>query len=311
MHMARMWVTEGCNAFCHYCFNAQKRQSYKMDVEHFESLCHYFQKCKFDKIAIMGGEPTTHPDFQKLMIISQTYFGIVYLYTNALKVDVLNSFSPRETDSIIYNFNFSSQFDSDRFLLDYPGERILDVVIHTKTDVDYVSNEILRVTGMSIERIRCQLVFDYCANIFKDKRILVDKLNNVYNFVKNANPNIKITFESNLPLCFTFGESLPPFTINTICPEEAVLVDGQYNACFCNVFPNKLINMFRNNEIVPFTILRNYSRTFSTEQRLKGLNKICKDCLLYGVQCNGKCFISQDSITREDIVSNTKLTWFE
>ena len=306
-----MWVTEGCNAFCHYCVNANRRHSSKMEVNRFELLCRYFKRCHFDKIAIMGGEPTTHPDFHDFMTIAQNYFDTVYLYTNALKVDTLKTFSPREGDIVVYNFNFASQLDKGKFLLEAPGDRILDVVIHTKIDVEYTSNEILRVAGLSPERIKCQLVLDNCSNIFKYKSVLIDKLNGVYENVVQANQRINITFESNLPLCFTFGESLPPFKVNTICPDEAVLIDGQYNACFCNVFPNKLINMFRGNEIIPFSILRNYSRTFSLEQRLKGLKKICKDCLLFGTQCNGKCFISQDSITRNDIISNTKLTWFE
>lgn len=308
--MARMWVTEGCNAFCHYCVNARSRSNYSMDLPHFESLCKYFFKNGFDKIAIMGGEPTTHQSFAQIMSISQSYFKEVYLYTNALNLDALATFKPRASDLIVYNFNFSDQLVIDKFLLSSPGERILDVVINTKTDADYIIEEIMRVTNLAPDRIKCQLVLDNCANIFKHKQLLIEKLNCIYNSVIQCDPAIRISFESNLPLCFTYGESLPPFHENTICPNEAILIDGRYNACFCNIYPVKLINMFEGENLIPFSILRNYTRMFSSELRLRSLSKICKDCLMYGDQCNGKCFISQESISREDIVANTKLVWF-
>lgn len=309
MHMARMWVTEGCNAFCHYCLNARSREKHQMDTQHFTALCEYFKRNSFDKIAIMGGEPTIHPNFEEIMAISQKYFDIVYLFTNAINCSVLNLYKPRENDTIIYNFSFANNLNKKSFLLDYPGKRHLDIVIGNETDTEKITENILRVSSIDTTRIECNLVIDNCINIFKYKSLLIEKINEIYNNVRLQNPLVRIQFQSNLPLCFTYGEKLPPHTLNTICPNEAVLVDGEYNVRFCNLFSDKLVNMFKDDNLIPFKILRNYARAASIGLRKKSLEKVCKDCLFYGDQCNGKCYIPQDTILRDDILNNTKLPW--
>ena len=77
LHGVRMWVTEGCNASCHFCLNAKARGMSSMEIERFQRLCEYFSFHRFDKIAIMGGEPTLHPDFNSIMQIAQKYSSLL------------------------------------------------------------------------------------------------------------------------------------------------------------------------------------------------------------------------------------------
>ena len=84
LHGVRMWVTEGCNASCHFCMNAKGRSHAQVELDKFQKLCLYFRQNGFDRIAIMGGEPTIHPDFIKIMDYAQEYFPTVYLFTNAI-----------------------------------------------------------------------------------------------------------------------------------------------------------------------------------------------------------------------------------
>ena len=308
LHGVRMWVTEGCNAFCPFCMNARERTNAQMDLKKFYQLCQYFAQNSFDKIAIMGGEPTIHPDFIHIMHTAQHYFRYVYLFTNALEKETLMQYTPRKEDVIIYNFHYSYALDEQNLLLDRLGERILDIVIDDYTDIEKTINEIFRVATYDKNNLKIRLVINSSCNIFKQKEFIVKNVNEIYDRIKR-DKDIHISFECNAPLCFTVGSSLPPFQQNTFCHSNSVLIDSSYNVRFCNLFTTPLINMFQEDKIIPLTILSNYVEMSYLRLRLNCLDKICKDCLLYNVQCNGKCHIGQDIIKREDIVKTTKLPW--
>jgi len=144
MHMVRMWVSAGCNALCSHCMNVSARTQAQMPFLRYEALCDYFKINGFDKIAIMGGEPTIHPDFSRILIKAQQCFETVYLFTNALKADELCKYEPRTQDVIIYNFSFSTTLSQEKLLLNKKGERILDVVVNHDSDIKYLENEINR-----------------------------------------------------------------------------------------------------------------------------------------------------------------------
>ena len=309
LHGVRMWVTEGCNASCHFCMNAQSRSNNIMEFHKFERLCQYFNQNHYDKISIMGGEPTTHPEFINIMQTAQRYFGHVYLFTNAIQKKELLMFTPREQDTIIYNFNFSKLLSEDKLMLSKPGSRVLDVVINNATNPKSVVEEITRITKLSRNRINIQLVLDNMENIFSQKKFYIKIINEIYQSLSSID-GIQVKFECNAPLCFSAGEQLPPFTPNAICSPTSVLIDGQYNVRMCNIYTGVLTNMFRGDYLIPYKLLENHITLAHAKAREECLMKICKDCLYYGRQCNGKCLIAQPKVSREDIILNTSLSWF-
>lgn len=304
-----MWVTEGCNASCHFCMNAKGRSHSQINIEKFTKLCLYFSQNGFDRIAIMGGEPTIHPDFLRIMEIAQKYFSIVYLFTNALLDSKLFKYEPRESDTIVYNFNFSKNLKPETILLEKLGKRVLDVVIDKDSNIVELSKEILRVVSFDYEKIKVQLVINNCLNIFKYKDIIVSKVNDLYNSL-NVEPRINKVFECNAPMCFTIGTNLPPFKQNSICEPRSVLIDGDCNLR-CNLYNEPLINMFNVNGMIPFAIVKNQIELAYYKSRISCLEKICKYCIFYNNKCNGKCIIGQDDISEEDIVSITNLPWLK
>lgn len=305
-----MWVTEGCNASCHFCMNAKGRSHSQINIEKFTKLCLYFSQNGFDRIAIMGGEPTIHPDFLRIMEIAQKYFSIVYLFTNALLDSKLFKYEPRESDTIVYNFNFSKNLKPETILLEKLGKRVLDVVIDKDSNIVELSKEILRVVSFDYEKIKVQLVINNCLNIFKYKDIIVSKVNDLYNSL-NVEPRINKVFECNAPMCFTIGTNLPPFKQNSICEPRSVLIDGDCNLRFCNLYNEPLINMFNVNGMIPFAIVKNQIELAYYKSRISCLEKIRKYCIFYNNKCNGKCIIGQDDISEEDIVSITNLPWLK
>jgi len=312
MHMVRVWLTEDCNALCQFCMNSSSRGKDRMSLEKFELICSYFHDNGFDKIAIMGGEPTIHPQFGEMMFAAQKYFECVYLFTNAIQSNRLLSYHPREKDSIIYNFHFAKHINEKSLLLDESGERLLDVIVDYNSPIEEMLTDILTINKIASNRTRVQLVLNNSSNIFKHKEIIVSNINSLYERLKNN--GVKVSFECAAPLCFTFGTNLPEHNHNTICPQEAVLIDGSYNVRFCNLYSSKLVNLFTGasqDTIIPFQILRNYVTMESFRNKSLCLDKICKDCLYYGTVCNGKCHIGQEIISREDIVEHTLIPWLK
>ena len=303
LHGVRMWVTEGCNASCHFCLNANDRTNSYMEIDKFSLLCNYFIRHGFDKIAIMGGEPTIHPDFISIMEIAQSCFSQVYLFTNALDSKKLVQFVPRENDVIIYNANFAKNLTKEKLLLSKPGKRVLDVVINTQSNTDILEKEIFQI-------IHIQLVIDNKCNIFTEKHAVVQHVNQLFKYL-SAVENADVHFECNAPICFTAGTDLPKFKQNTICTPTSVLVDGSYNVRFCNIYPHPLINMFKDGQLIPFRILENYIELAYKQLQMECLSKICRDCLYFDRLCNGKCYIGQEIITREDIEKNTNIPWLK
>ena len=107
---------------------------------------------------------------------------------------------------------------------------------------------------------------------------IYNNINNIYNNL-NFEPRINKIFECNAPLCFTVGVELPPFQVNTFCSPRSLLIDGDYNLRFCNLFNEPLINMFNENWIVPFSLVKNQIELAYYKSRILCLEKICKDCV--------------------------------
>lgn len=310
MHLLRTWVTEGCNAFCPHCMNINSRSNYQMDTFRFEQMCKYFQDNGFDTISIMGGEPTIHPDFEKIMSLAQSHFSIVYLFTNGLNSHTLKKYKPRENDTIIYNSLFINKWIPGTLMLKNKGKRIIDVVINQHTKVDLLTRTLLKLLYASNGQPEIQLTIDNSTNIFLHRAIIAKNINEVYDQLVTKY-HAQVTFQCGAPMCFTYGLKLPPYVPRAICPQEAVLVDGNFDVRFCNIQTDKLINLFNNNDLIPFHILKNHIYLQSYKNQQIVLDKICRYCLLYGIQCNGKCHVSQNKIKAIDIINNTSLPWIK
>ena len=308
LHAVRMWVTEGCNASCHFCMNASGRKNGVMDVDRFKCICDYLKKNDFDKVFLMGGEPTIHPFFGEICHIAQDYFQTVYLFTNALCEEPLLQFHPRENDIVIYNASFLHKITPNKLLLSYPGKRIIDVVITTSDfNLNYVE-DIVRAYRLSPERISVQLVIDSICNVFREKKILLENLNNTYTYLRGEGVNA--SFECGLPVCFTYGEKLPDKIVKKAkCDTSAILIDSHFNLRLCNVHSDILVNLFNGDKLIPYQIVKNYIEMAKLQNQLASLKKICRKCILYDTTCNGKCHIPLSTIKMSDIVENTKLPW--
>lgn len=310
LRMVRIWVAEGCNAFCPHCMNASERTSVEMDIDHFYSICQYFAENGMTKVSLMGGEPTTNKAFPEMYRIAQRYFPEVLLFTNGINEQALKTCYPRPSDAIVYNFYHSNVLDKERLLLGREGDRIMDIVVDGTSNICKIVNEAYRITLLGNGGVSLHLVLNNSTDIFSDRKRIAKNLTLLYDELIRI-PNSRVTCQISAPYCFIYGLKLPPHQYSSICPEEAVLIDGSYNVRFCNLHSKQLINLFQNDTVIPFQILRNYVRNESAKMRTIAFEKICHKCILFQTKCNGKCHIFQDCITEDSIINNTELPWLK
>ena len=305
MRSIRVFLTDVCNANCKNCLNqALRTSSTYMNKEKFKQLCSHFQDNNVLGIKIMGGEPTLHPDFSEFLQIAQSHFKKVSVFTNSIN-DQICKFKPRETDGISYNFRFHQHITPQKMLLDYPGYRSFEIVIDKHSDDKQIIHDVLAMSKRFEDRPIAMLTIDCTSRIFHDKELIVSKFENIYQqLVDNG---MRVDIDHAMPFCFTYGTKIPIHSKGALCnPDCSGLIDANFNLHYCNQTHEILINLFENDQIIPFKIIENYIQMYYCHRQLKALKKICVNCMLYNTICNGGCYITKDINTSDDILMNTK-----
>lgn len=295
----RVYVTENCNAKCSSCFNANSRSNAEMPPDVFEELCGYLCANGIKNLKIMGGEPTVHKDFLRIIDIAKKFFPKIAIFTNALNENI-HKVVLREHDSIVYNFNFASAFTKDKFVLQQPGYRSLEVQVRVGTDEKHLLQKLLEILELGKGRLATAFTLDCTSNILQAKSILLQKLRFLTeSFLKN---NIPYCFDHTLPLCFLYKAGFAVGKTNGLCHfGDCGLIDASLNLRFCNQYPDRLICLKQNGQFIPWSIVTNrLLRTFFQNQ-IAVLSKACKDCIFYGSKCNGGCWMGKDLMSENDV----------
>lgn len=315
MRSIRLLITEKCNANCKNCFNKNYRNSKDMDFMLYCKLLSYLSKHGFDKIKIMGGEPTVHPCFSNMINKAQQYFDSVIIFSNALN-DKIFDVELREKDSIVYNAQFINEnFDIDKLLINQNGTRIQEVQIYSDMDtngfINNIDNMLTRAESkyghkVLSEKISFNLTLNCSENIFLNRNVLIRKWNKIYNYIKSKRYDIAI--DHSIPLCFFVNTDMKiKQSVWKCTPKCAGLIDTDLNLRYCNQQPKVLLHIYEDNRFVPIGKIDNYLHMEYLNKTFNNMDKICKDCPFFNKKCNGGCFIHKDYITKEDIIFNTNL----
>lgn len=282
----RILVTENCNAKCPHCFNASYREKKEIDINTYIRLCEYLSSNNIRRIRIMGGEPTVHSSFEEIIKISQSYFESIVIFSNAMNNRIAN-IHPRSDDSIVYNFRFiSPHFNINKFLLNKPGRRRLEVQIGSKTNIE---NIICKLSFFkNIPHLKINLTLDCMENVFDNKKVLEEKFTLVSDFIKN-DLNTDYIIDHIIPSCL-FGEKIK--TPDALCSINcAGLIDSSLRLRYCNQYPVDLGNILDScgdfisyDEITAKLKIGYYSKIALLE------NSKCNDCNSFLHKCNGGCF---------------------
>lgn len=306
MKSIRVLVTNGCNASCPNCINkAVRHNSNIMSANVFRELSEYFSNNGVKNIRIMGGEPTIHPHFSQIIEIAQRYFERVTIFTNAIN-ETISNISPRELDSINYNFSFSEFFNEKKLLSDKPGTRIFEVVISRKTNLGVLLDRLNDLHRYRLNQVIISLSLDCTENIFLYRTILVEKFEKAY--IACNEYGYEVIFDHSLPICFIYGTQIPIRKEGAMCSGDcAGMIDSDLKIHFCNQVSKDNISIKEKEKFIPFSVLINYLNLIHMKNQVKVLEKICMYCPFYGRFCNGGCFVHSDTISKQDILNNTSL----
>ena len=120
-------ITDVCNRNCPYCFAefklnrgtqripSDKKERY-ISMEKFLLYLDFLEKSSDDKLKLLGGEPTLHPRFTKLVDIGLERGFEVTIFTNGLWNDVVVDYFKKDINgrvSFVFNLN-EPEFQTER-----------------------------------------------------------------------------------------------------------------------------------------------------------------------------------------------------
>ncbi len=111
--MANIVLTYKCNLNCPYCFANEfvNKTSQSISFEDFLKAYYFIKKTPQERIGIIGGEPTLHPDFEKIIKFlnlenKKDKFNIpIQIFTNGLEIDKYIDFLHKGNYSLLINCN--------------------------------------------------------------------------------------------------------------------------------------------------------------------------------------------------------------
>lgn len=110
--MTNIFLTRRCNLSCPYCFADEfvNKDSAEISLENFEFVLNFIKSSKKERIGLIGGEPTLHSSFEKIMkiLISDDEVNDVIVYTNGLEIDKYLDLFMHEKIALLINCNSPS-----------------------------------------------------------------------------------------------------------------------------------------------------------------------------------------------------------
>lgn len=122
--MANIMINQVCNLACPYCFANEyvnkpetcKNHKQNISIENFRTALKFISKTQ-SHVGIIGGEPTLHPEFEKLLkiIIENPVIQTANLFTNGIEVDKYHLILANRKFTYLVNCNSSSNMGQEKY----------------------------------------------------------------------------------------------------------------------------------------------------------------------------------------------------
>lgn len=108
--MANLVITSKCNLHCSFCFardhlRDNTRENSFLSIENFIDFLDYISDSGMDEVRLIGGEPTLHPQFARLLELAYQRFSKVVIFSNGMinetALSVLEAVSPEKITVMI------------------------------------------------------------------------------------------------------------------------------------------------------------------------------------------------------------------
>lgn len=309
MSQVRLYLTENCNASCPWCFNKNTRDPEKdMDTKKCLQLIDYLAASKVDRLQIMGGEPTLHPDFVEIYKYAFPKFRKVSLFTNGLHKEVLKQIPLSYSSGLNINFNFVDE-NIDPEIVRQWTPLTTEVVIRRETDVKSLIDKMTKVHNTVVDLegyIMFNLTIDCTLDVFKYKDEIFPKVEEIFDWALQ-HPEYHFGWDHRYPRCLMSDSFLQKsvqlkckpydkehnfYMINfclgyTTC---AGLITADFRLTHCNQYQGNYLPIFNEDgSIISYNKFRNFLAVESMAKYSSLQNSSCMECEYYMAKCNGGC----------------------
>lgn len=160
--MANIVLTTQCNLHCVYCFANEfvNRQTNEMSMDNFEECLRFLSFDPNERIGLIGGEPTLHPEFKRILgRLIDSPFKSVCVFTNGILLDRYLTELRNGRFQILINLNAPDMIGDHAF------SRIMDnmdLMIHSL----YMAEQV----GVGINLYKPDMDYQYLLDTLKKYR---------------------------------------------------------------------------------------------------------------------------------------------
>ena len=258
---------------------------------------------------IMGGEPTIHPDFEKMIIEATKYYQNIELFTNGTKINevisipnIINLHWQNRFQFIVNGYQFdptkTENFDVNKF-----SSIILFYVIpFDEEENNKIIEKIIKIAKFNPKFIFA-ISLDTSINIL-DEEIAKTYRKRYVNFLKNTFPFIynRANVDHPIPHCFFTQEIIsdlyeigigPIHLLNKYrpcCDQNIGLVNTDWSLEYCNQTRINLGNI-KGKTIPEITKMLQLAPKMKYEL-VKTISEKCANCPAFST-CKAKCWCGQ------------------
>lgn len=116
--VANLMLTKQCNLHCPYCFANEfvNKDSELMSFDSFRKALQFLSTNPDEKIGLIGGEPTLHPEFKKMLAyLIDSPFRFVSIFTNGIKLEPYFNELRDSKFHILINVNEPEKVGTERY----------------------------------------------------------------------------------------------------------------------------------------------------------------------------------------------------
>jgi len=305
--MANLILTTDCQRKCSYCFAQEDRdKNIAFTWDNFITASNFISTIEPKLVNLLGGEPTLHKDFPKILEYLILNDFLIQVFTNGIvsekRMDeiykVLKSITLREgqlkfgvnvnkkEDRSVNETEMQNEFFKRFYKITYPAFTIYE----KGTDLSFLSDLIQKYLLEPVIRLGIAMPVIGGKNKYLPIDQYRDAAQSIINLSKNS-PNITITFDCGFPLCMFDMAEIRELSQNEnnnfsfVCGQP---LDIYPDLTITNCYPLSKLCKVNIKDFKNITEVYDFFRTgFMTPIGIYGQQ--CLDCQFFMKICFGGC----------------------
>ncbi len=300
-------INNYCNLQCEFCFAKNNNKNKKeISINNFKKYLEILQLNKINKLKLLGGEPTIHSNFEKIVKIALENNFYIEIFTNLVKNNAFlkNEVFLKNRKRIFLSINISTNYFEKSTIFKINNlKKILNLyrvsfaITLSKNKKIYYKKLLTIVPLVSTYRVGIENPTKYIdkkGNISFRKigNELIDLIKNIFNKNKDA----KILLNCGITRCMFNKSQINFLSKKNIflpgwgCNGKYSSFDVNYNLTYSQCYISK--NTFSQKLNTIDACLKNIKKQ-QIKNKLQFAYDKCKICKYFGFEnnlCNGPCF---------------------